>query len=106
MWSSQVAPIETKSHSHPTSNQLPPTPPPTPSPTTPVQPHVTTHTPARPHVTTPTQSPAKPQDLSLLPLVILSLSEIEALTSNAPVLLEHQLPWLLNVILETTKHCL
>ena len=43
---------------------------------------------------------------SLLPLVTLSVAQIGELTSSHPDLPEHQLPWLLNIMLETTRHCL
>lgn len=39
-------------------------------------------------------------------LMTLSLAELGELTSSAPNCPEHQLPWVLNIILETTKHCL
>lgn len=42
----------------------------------------------------------------MLSLVTLSVTEIGELTSTVPELPEHQLPWLLNILLETTKHCL
>lgn len=67
---------------------LPPTPPLTPS----------------PHGASPHGGVAHTE--SLLPLVTLSVAELGELTNSAPTLPEHQLPWLLNIILETTKHCL
>ena len=40
------------------------------------------------------------------PIVTLSVAEIGELTGNAPNLPEEQLPWLLNIVLATTTHCL
>ena len=41
-----------------------------------------------------------------LSLMTLSVAEIAKLTQTVPDKMEQQLSWVLNIILETTKHCL